>query len=529
MMSIARPDSVFSNWIPRWSSPAVPRVPFFWPQDPHNGATEAQRYACEAALKLQYMVNRFKIVARLTLGLDVSNHPDARLYRLRIGRGVALLALSVLFALGSLAAFWRVARPALIADPVIDPARLAIYYGWPSLVNGAAGDLRAATSAFAEFDLVVLGDGLEHPGHGDHWNTGTIIGNLIGLGTEVYGYIDLGVTTQNLDLATINSYVDEWAAMGVSGIFFDDAGQDFGVDRARLRSAVEYVHSAGLKVFVNAWDPADVLAEDPPGTPTPLQAGDWYLAESHPVWNGQFSDLDSWWSKSQALLSYRAQTGVQIAAVSTGDLSSTGWPNQPYFRQALWGAYQFGFDAFGFTDPQYSASGAGANLLEPLPPLVTDPGISFNGPVTGPITSTLTGGLPTYVRSTDRGEIYVFGDTSSGGGIFRGGDCDTTLLGDNIWPTCSVVPPPQSSTFGPRQKASSGLRFDWHRGVDIPQPLGDPVYAVRDGMVRIPGNEPGYSDLLVQLRHGENAPYLYSNYMHLYTVTVAVGGSIHFL
>jgi len=38
------------------------------------------------------------------------------------------------------------------------PQKLAIYYGYPSLVNGAAGNLAAATAHFAAFDLVVLGD-----------------------------------------------------------------------------------------------------------------------------------------------------------------------------------------------------------------------------------------------------------------------------------------------------------------------------------------------------------------------------------
>lgn len=31
---------------------------------------------------------------------------------------------------------------------------------------------------------------------------------------------------------------------------------------------------------------------------------------------------------------------------------------------------------------------------------------------------------------------------------------------------------PFSSTFGPRLKASSSYRFDYHRGIDIPRPNG---------------------------------------------------------
>ncbi|MFQ5340173.1 MAG: peptidoglycan DD-metalloendopeptidase family protein [Anaerolineae bacterium] len=402
--------------------------------------------------------------------------------------------------------------------PLTPPARLAIYYGWPSLVNNAGGDLGAATAAFAQFDVVVLGDGLEHATHGDHANTATLIANLNARGVSVFGYVDLGITTHNLDIGTLETYVDEWAGMGVAGIFLDDAGHDFGVDRARLTSAVDYVHSLGLQAFVNAWNPDDVLADDPPGSPTPLGSGDWYLADGHPVSNGQFSDLAAWWSKSQSLATYRDQTGARIAVISTGDDSQDGWTNSPAFRQTLWATFLFGFDAFGFTNRTFSATGSGANRLRPLPALATDPGAWFTGPPTGP-----SGSPPTYSRPTDKGTILVWGDSNSGGGAFRGGDCDTTALGDRIWPTCSATPPAQSSPFGPRQKASEGYRYDWHRGVDIPLPLGSPIYAAADGVVRVAGDDPNYSNPLVQLRHGASAPYFYSEYLHVSDVVVSAG------
>jgi hypothetical protein len=45
---------------------------------------------------------------------------------------------------------------------------LAVFYGWPSAINDARGDIGAATREFAGYDAVILGAGLEKDSHGDH-------------------------------------------------------------------------------------------------------------------------------------------------------------------------------------------------------------------------------------------------------------------------------------------------------------------------------------------------------------------------
>ena len=45
-------------------------------------------------------------------------------------------------------------------------------------------------------------------------------------------------------------------------------------------------------------------------------------------------------------------------------------------------------------------------------------------------------------------------------------------------------------------------RYDFHRGVDIPIPIGTPLYAIDDGVVRIAGSDPNYSDGVVQASTG---------------------------
>src|SRR6266705_5777236 len=84
------------------------------------------------------------------------------------------------------------------------PARLAIYYGYPSLFNGANGDVEKAASVFSAYDVVILGDGLEFPDKqsgrfppGDpeeHQKTLRIIAAVRDRrsGTRFYGYVCLG-------------------------------------------------------------------------------------------------------------------------------------------------------------------------------------------------------------------------------------------------------------------------------------------------------------------------------------------------
>lgn len=96
------------------------------------------------------------------------------------------------------------------------PKYLAIYYGWPSLVENSQGDLVKASNWFGQFDLIVFGDGIWKPTHGDHLNTKTIVQNLIGHNKKVFGYVDLGVKTQNLNETQMQEAVNGWLEMGAN-------------------------------------------------------------------------------------------------------------------------------------------------------------------------------------------------------------------------------------------------------------------------------------------------------------------------
>jgi len=317
-------------------------------------------------------------------------------------------------------------KPALATTSVYKPKRLAIYYGWPSVVNGAGGDTNKATEELAFFDVIVLGDGIEHPSHGDHVKTEAVIGNLRAQGKEVFGYVDMGASTQNLPIATAEQYVDEWAAMGVSGIFWDDAGFDLHVSRDRQNTLVNYSHNKGLAVILNAWNPDDVLT----GSPLiPYTSNDYCLIESWMIsqaYPNLYEDLTQWQTRANKYFNNRKTSSVQLAAISSG-------PNEDNpFQYAWWGATMYGIDAFGYTNIEYSSYGSETNILRkinnPLPDLI---GNSFLDEQVVRVSSNQ------YKRLTDKGIIFIENNGEKKGYFqSKTGDAGATSYTENdyiIW------------------------------------------------------------------------------------------------
>ena len=228
------------------------------------------------------------------------------------------------------------------------PKKLAVYYGWPSSVN-ATYTVPGAIAVFDDYDLVIFGSGLEDPTHGDHQNTKDIID---GSTADIFGYVDA-----TLSESAIETKVDQWAVMGgsnklIAGIFFDRFGFDFGLTRQKQNNIVDYVHGKGLPVFVNAWDPDDVFQ----GANTKLTTGDYYLAESHYIINGEWQNVNDWETKSDKMAFYKSQYGTSMACVTTTTtvigFDQNKWDNA-YCAHAV-----YDFDASGWGEPNFSASDA---------------------------------------------------------------------------------------------------------------------------------------------------------------------------
>jgi murein DD-endopeptidase MepM/ murein hydrolase activator NlpD len=97
-----------------------------------------------------------------------------------------------------------------------------------------------------------------------------------------------------------------------------------------------------------------------------------------------------------------------------------------------------------------------------------------------------------------------------------------------VWPIDGSLEPQRlSSTFGPRLQAGASFAYDFHRGIDIPAPEGTSVYAISAGEVTKAGDDPGYSDKIVQIEHCDgDGGCTYSNYIHLSEASVEVGEQV---
>lgn len=257
------------------------------------------------------------------------------------------------------------------------PASLAIYYGYPSLVNGAKGDVEKAAAAFSIYEVVVFGDGLEFSdrqssriAQGDpaeHQKVMQIIAAMKRRNPKirVFGYVPLG-DYQHLTDEQIQERVRLWKPMGVAGIFLDEGSYDFGiVTRERQNKAVDYVHQQGLCAFMNGYfsDHIFGLENEPlysngknknPNHAAPkLGKGDLYLIESFQIREGAYDDPAQWQERMKKVLDYRKRYGTKMFTITTSG-------KQPFNVQKLnygwWSAWLNDLDGFGWGEPNFSAS-----------------------------------------------------------------------------------------------------------------------------------------------------------------------------
>src|SRR3712207_2236229 len=138
----------------------------------------------------------------------------------------------------------------------------------------------------------------------------------------------------------------------------DDAGADYGVTPARLNAALDHIHGRGLKAILNAWNPDDALKPE-----IRVNPGDGYLAESYQLASGRYQSVREWATKADQVARYKRSRGIVVYALATGNDLGGDAQFSAKLAYAWWSTLLYGFDYFQYTNPHYSADGAGANKL----------------------------------------------------------------------------------------------------------------------------------------------------------------------
>lgn len=237
---------------------------------------------------------------------------------------------------------------------------ILFYYGYPSAFNYDENgwDIDKVVDDIDQYDVVVFGGGLEDPNHPDHNNVREIISKLIY--TEIYGYV-------TFSQSGLQGLVSKWDDLDVDGIFLDEAGYDFGNKRYRFNYVVEYIHNQmyANNVFVNSWNPNHIIGiNDDVSYPnyiynewnqlSSLNAGDWYLLESCPIYNDIYRMYPSDIMKLNKCIELRDEFGINLGSVST--ISNNNASGQDLYNQHKDIAEIYGLDGVGSSDLYYGGS-----------------------------------------------------------------------------------------------------------------------------------------------------------------------------
>ena len=255
------------------------------------------------------------------------------------------------------------------------PSNLLIYYGYPNSFNSGSNAWynEKVAQDMAKYDLIVLGTGVEAPTHPDYANTQIIIPRIKALNPSalIFGYVN-GADI----LATVQTNVNNWNTLGVHGIFFDQAGYDYGTTATNSRTAmntkIDYVHGMTYAklCFMNCWNMDHIIgttndASYPNSTwnsgavASKLTYNDWYLLESFIVNTGAYSgdhmeSASDWKYRGDKAIAHRYTYGINLAAVG---IIANGTSNaQALFDFHYISSLMYSLEAIGSSDLYYAAN-----------------------------------------------------------------------------------------------------------------------------------------------------------------------------
>jgi len=271
------------------------------------------------------------------------------------------------------------------------PLNVLFYYGYPNSFNSSANGWvnEKVAQDMAQYSMIVLGDGVQDPGHADYANTQVIIPRIYELnpGCKIYGYVSTkqqgsaraGGYDENLDFGDFCYKARRWDDLEVDGIFFDESGYDYGKKRKDFNDRVRFVHGLGYaKVcFINAWNPKHVLGTEndasyPNSTYNPdeleseLNNCDWYLLESFsygPFGGGgalQYEAAAQWKSRLEAIAEVVAEDPINVATLCQIDDADVN--GQAKFDFTYVASIMADADAHGSSNTLHGASSAAVKM-----------------------------------------------------------------------------------------------------------------------------------------------------------------------
>ncbi len=276
------------------------------------------------------------------------------------------------------------------------PKSLLIYYGYPISFEGLWDAQKVVDSIASNYDVWVCGDYYQDPAHAEYASTTAIISGLLAKGVEVYGYIPLGVNSENRSISTLETAIDDWNTLGVTGIFMDEFGFDYETTRDRQVTLANYTHSKSLKYIANAWIwedfsididtnlPAEWAADDwrrsnfttynPNNTTLPRNADDAFLVENFGI---DSNGMSSNWDFVERLnnIINRNPNNYPLHAVAVYPESPAGTPNFALLddiytiddlAEYVWIAgYIFGMTSVGGNGYSFGSAGGTSNIRTP--------------------------------------------------------------------------------------------------------------------------------------------------------------------
>jgi len=251
------------------------------------------------------------------------------------------------------------------------PDNILVYYGWLNSFNSATNGWNNELVAqdLAKYNILVLGDGLQDPSHGDYANTKIIIPRIKELHPQIqiFGYVTVNQSYDNFKLKA-----SWWNILEIDGIFLDEAGYDFSRNRAEFNERVSFVHDEMCKpVMANAWKPEHVLSNDPkdddpsyPNStfnpnlePSELQPTDWYMLESFAIDSGgNYEAHTQWFDRGKKAWEY----DIKLVGISV--ISDTDPNGQAKFDFGYTSALEYLLDSYGTSDVNYGATNSASKM-----------------------------------------------------------------------------------------------------------------------------------------------------------------------